>query len=106
MLKYREIFREKIEVVEVVRETEHQVVLPSSHPGGKERREAKRGDWYSWHDSWEDAHAYIVAKAQAEVDALRNRLEQAKGKLGNIKGMKRPETPNAQTSAEGTGASR
>ena len=94
MLKYKTKF-EKIEAVEILRETEHQVVLPPTHTNGKERREQKRCYWYAWHDSWDDAHAYLVAKAQADVDSLRLQLARANGKLGNIKGMKKPETPNA-----------
>lgn len=95
MLKYKSR-SETIEAYEVVRETEHQVVLPPIDKGEKERRESKQCDWYAWHNSWEEAHAHLVAKAQAEVDALRLRLEHAKGKLGNIKGMKPPVTPNDQ----------
>lgn len=87
MIKYRTRF-EKIEALEVLRETAHQVVLPPTR--GRETRESKRSDWSNWHDTWEEAHAFLVDKAQREVDAIRGQLERAKGKLGNIKGMKKP----------------
>jgi hypothetical protein len=36
------------------------------------------------------AHAYLLAKAEQEVNLARLNLERAKGKLGNIKWMKKP----------------
>jgi 2'-5' RNA ligase len=86
MIKYRTAWNE-IEALEVSRETKAQVVrVIGSH--ATERREAKRSEYYNWHDTWEDAHAFLIERAEAEVQALRNQLEQAKGRLGNIKGMK------------------
>lgn len=81
---------DKIKQVEVIRETEAFVYLPG-YQGGKERREAKVSKYDQYHDSWNEAHQYLTGKAQEEVDAIRRRLEQAKGKLGNIKGLKNPE---------------
>ena len=85
MIKYRTGY-DKIEAIDVIRETEKFVFINGW--GGKERREAKRADWVNWHDSWEAAHAFIVAKEEKEIESLRSRLERAKGKLGQIKGMK------------------
>jgi hypothetical protein len=86
MIKYRTAWNE-IEALEVLRETNSQVVRAvGSH--AIERREAKRSEHYNWHDTWEDAHAFLIERAEAEVQTLRNQLEQAKGRLGNIKGMK------------------
>lgn len=83
----------KIEAFEVLRTTAKQVVLPSTHRKGGEEREAKETGWYSWHETWESAHARIVADAQKKVDILRLKLERAKGELGNAKGMNPPTTP-------------
>jgi hypothetical protein len=86
MIKYRTSWNE-IEALEVLRETNAQVVRAvGSH--ASERREAKRSEYYNWFDTWEDAHAFLIERAEAEVQALRGRLEQAKGRLGNIKGMR------------------
>jgi hypothetical protein len=86
MIKYRTVFNE-IEAVEVLRETKTQVVRAIGRHA-TERREAKRSEHYNWFDTWGEAHAFLIERAEAEVQALRNRLEQAKGRLGNIKGMK------------------
>jgi len=81
----------KIEAIEVLRTTDKQVVLPSPSKGGEERQ-AKETDWYTWHETWEAAHARLVSDAQAKVDGLRKKLEVANGALGNAKGMKPPNT--------------
>lgn len=85
VIKYRTCNGD-IEAVEVLRATATMVVLP----GKREVREAKRSARQNWHDTWEEAHAFILAEAQASVDSLRRRLERATDKLGNIKGMKKP----------------
>lgn len=84
MIKYRTRFNE-INAIEVFRETDKQVVILV---GKTERRENKFSDWSSWHDTWEAAHAFLIAKAEEKVDSLRLQLEQAKVTLGQIKGMK------------------
>lgn len=79
----------QIEAFEVLRTTEKQVVLASPRKGGEERQ-LKETDWHTWHETWEAAHARIVADAQKKVDRLRRQLERANGELGNAKGMKPP----------------
>ena len=86
VIKYRTSFN-KIEALEVERETDKQVVLPANN-GFRSSRENKVSDWSNWHDTWEAAHAFLVAKAERDVSSLRMRLEQAKGKLGQIKAMR------------------
>lgn len=86
MIKYRTRF-DRIAAIEVERETDKQVVLPATD-GFRSIRENKVSDWSNWHDTWDDAHAFLVAKYEREIESLRMRLEQAKGKLGQIKGMK------------------
>ena len=83
MIKYRTRW-DSIEAIEVDRETAKQVVLKSGS------RENKVSDWSNWHDTWEDAHAFIVKNAELAVERLRTKLERAKGELGQIKGMKPP----------------
>jgi hypothetical protein len=80
----------KIEAFEVLRTTAKQVVLPSTHRKGGEEREAKETEWYTWHETWEAAHARIVADAQKKVESLRRQLERANSELGNANGMKPP----------------
>ncbi|MFK3738987.1 hypothetical protein [Massilia sp. TN1-12] len=78
-----------IQEVDVIRETASFVYLPRF--GGGERREAKQSSWDYYHDSWEEAHAYLMKLAESHVKAARRELELANGRLGNIKGMKPPE---------------
>ena len=86
MLKYMTRYN-KIEAVEVVRETPQQVVILNR--SGRETRENKRSDsWSNWHDTWEAAHAFLVAEAEDDMEGLRKRLERASEKLIQIKTMK------------------
>lgn len=88
MIKYRTVLG-KIESVEVLRETEKMVVIACIGKR-KETREAKRSEWTNWHDTWVDAHEFLLAAAQQKVVRIRMQLERAKDELGNIKGMKVP----------------
>jgi hypothetical protein len=77
----------KITAREIERETATQVILLQGLRLTK-RRQNKRSGYANWHDTWEDAHAFLVAEAGREVEARRLQLEQAKGRLGQIKGMR------------------
>lgn len=78
-----------IREVEVVRETDHCVYILDSR--GKEFRQFKESQHGHIHDSWEDAHRFLITKQQEKVDSLRKQLERENGKLGQIKGIKKPE---------------
>jgi hypothetical protein len=56
----------------------------------KGRRESRLSDWCSYHDTWADAHAALLAKAERKLAAARLQLERAQGDHGRIKGMKPP----------------
>jgi len=88
MIKYRTRF-DKIKAIEIERETEKQVFIPAKD-GFRPYRENKMSSVQTWHDSWDEAHAFLVAKSEHEVETLRMRLEQAKGRLGQVRGMKPP----------------
>ena len=88
MIKYRTCW-DKIEAVEVLRETEKTVFLPGRGRRNEER-EAKRSDYQNWFDSWDDAKAFLVAGAERKVETARMNLERAKGKLGQLRGMREP----------------
>ncbi len=88
MIKYRTRF-DKIEALEVERETDKQVVLPAKG-GCRSSRENKESEWSNWHDTWDEAHAFLVRNAERKVESCRMALERAKGEAGQIKGMKRP----------------
>ena len=80
MIKYRTRF-EKIEEIEIERETDKQLVFKNG------RKEYKFSSWSNYHDTWDDAHKFLIEIEEKRVDSLRLQLERAKGKLGQIKGM-------------------
>jgi hypothetical protein len=80
----------KIEAREVIRETGKTVILPPGCGRQEERRESKCSGYQNWHYSWEEAKQFLVAEAEQEVETIRGRLERAKSKLGNLRGMKEP----------------
>ena len=82
MEKYITRWGNTIEMVEVMRESEHSVWLR----GGK--RQKKHSSWRSYFDSWEEAHGYILERAERKVNSIKLRLNSAQGELGNIKGLK------------------
>lgn len=88
-------YRETIERVECVRETEKSVYTLHVNYYGIEATEPTRNDKFSghtqYHDSWADAHAYLLKEAEAKVAACRRSLESANDKLDIIKRMKPPE---------------
>lgn len=72
---------------EVERETKTRVVVPAQN-GRDGFTETKTSGLFSWHDTWGEAHAALIAQAARDVDVLRLRLEQAKDSLGQIKVMR------------------
>jgi hypothetical protein len=90
----------RIERVECTRETDKAVWVleyPWVFPGEQqtkppvERRRMKSSDSENFHDTWEDAHAYLTRQSERQLDVLRAQLAKAQGTLGNIKGMKNPD---------------
>jgi len=89
MIKYQACF-EKIFAIEFLRETKKHMVVSICRHNGRldERREAKIKDLSSWHDTWADAHAALIQRAQGEVDRLQYQLERANKRLIKRKAMK------------------
>jgi hypothetical protein len=74
----------QIEMVEVDRETDSSVFIDGY-------RRAKRSSYDNFFDTWEDAHAYLLKKAENSASYARRNLEIANGELGNIRGLKNPD---------------
>jgi hypothetical protein len=87
MIKYRTRWN-KIEAMEVAGETATQIITQQG------RRERKRSDWLNWHDTWEDAHAFLVSKAEHDVKNLSEQLAIANQKLEQVRNMKAPQESN------------
>lgn len=81
--KFLTSYDARITPIEVDQETEKSVWI-------KGRRRSKEGGYVRFHDSWDDAHAFLLDREQKNVEAIRRQLDCANGKLGNVKGMKKP----------------
>lgn len=86
MIKYRTYF-DKIETVEVVRETAASVYVGEKMGG---RREAKRSSFYNYFDTWQEAHEFLVLRAEIAVSGAQSRLEAEERRFRQIRGMKEP----------------
>lgn len=64
----------KIEEIEVIRETESFMIVPTEGRR-KERREAKHSEYHLYHETWEAAHTYLLQRAEERVGQARNVLE-------------------------------
>ena len=78
----------KIEEVEVIRETE-KCVFFNGYRG--EHRAMKVTGYDNWFDTWGEAHAYLMEKAERLARQARVELDRANGLLGNVKGMRQSE---------------
>jgi hypothetical protein len=72
-----------IEAVEVEKETEACVWI-------RGRRIAKRSSYERYFDTWAEAKADLMQRAEEAIAHARRSLERANGYLGNVKGMKPP----------------
>lgn len=86
MIKYKTLFDDKIEKVDVVRETDSSVWRLDRR--GKERRHSKKSSYEIYFDTWHEAHDYLVEKAKGSVGAAKSRLTWAEEKLAKIEAMK------------------
>lgn len=82
MIKYKSgHYGERIEKVEVIRETENSVWL------GKHRT-AKMSVYGCYFDTWDDAKQHLVDKAKRAVDGARDRLTVTLAELDRAKALK------------------
>lgn len=77
-------YNSSIEPVEVVSCGKFFVTYVSRWGRSKESRE-------TIFDTWENAHSYLVWRAEEDVASARRSLQLANSTLGNIKDMKKPE---------------
>ena len=88
MIKFKAMFN-KIEQVEVERETEKMVVIP--FPNGGSRKELKVSDYYSYWDTWDEAKNHLIEKAEHEVNKRQGALFAAKNNLERINQLRQKE---------------
>ena len=81
----------EIDCVECTRETAASVWLPWRIGGVAEpveKKAAKEGGSCTYHDTWEDAHKYLMARAAQKVESARRQLQLAHAFEGNVKGQR------------------
>ena len=81
MKKYKALF-ERIEEYEVVKETPKQLTFINER--GSEIRESKRTEWYSWHDTYEEAKQALIEKYSNIVELKERQLDYHKEQLRKI----------------------
>lgn len=74
----------RISPIQITRETDTSVWVGS-------RRHAKRTEYRCFFDTWEEAHAFLMQRAEIRLTHARRSLQNAQDILGNVKGMKKPE---------------
>lgn len=67
-------FGDKVEKVEVIRETKHSVFLKNRWRQNGEVREAKNSSFARYFDSWKEAHTHLLARAESRVGYLQRDL--------------------------------
>lgn len=84
MIKYRTAgLGTSIEEVEIDRETEASVWVDG-------RLFQKKSRYCQYWDTWQEAHQYLLVKAEKLLQSYRLRLEQAENGFERIKAMKAP----------------
>lgn len=73
-----------IEAVEIRSQRHKSVTLMNG------MREHRRTDHHSWHDTWEEAHQFIVQQIERKLDKARRDVDEASVALARAKGMKQP----------------
>lgn len=84
MIKYRTTWHQ-IDAVDVAGETSTQIITQQG------TRKAKRSSYVNWHDTWEDAHAFLVSNVEKVVVQCQNALADERQKLEQIKAMRKDE---------------
>jgi hypothetical protein len=96
IIKWRTDWRDRIRRVECAKETKCSVWLLTDlwQKDGRHlpqpERENKLSQTHAYHDTWEEAHAFLLQREEDAVKAARRQLELTNSRYENIKGMKKP----------------
>lgn len=82
MRKYRADYLPKIELIEIVKESDKQIVYKNGN--GREIRESKVSNYHSWHDTLEDAMNYLVGVEEKSIELLKSRISMHERKIKKI----------------------
>lgn len=94
LIKYRTrniVWRSFIDEVEIDRETNNQVirVLTNSRGESFDICEDKVSKYEQYHDTWEDAKAYLQAKAEEDAELAKAKLQKAEAYLERIEALRK-----------------
>jgi hypothetical protein len=76
--------------VEVVKSTDKTVVVKAEKAGFKDRRHDITSFYETYHRTWGQAHAYLLTRAETNMEAARIALERAKTELTKVCSMREP----------------
>ena len=89
MYKAQFSWKNCIEEVDIVRKTDKSVYFSDSKMGQCQRIES---EGLKFCNTWEEAHDWLMELAKGRVNNYARQLSDAKDVLGNIKGMKNPDS--------------
>ena len=86
MKKFRVNYSTRIKELEVIKETDKQIVY-KREDDGREVREAKVSDCASWYETKEDAINFMVSKQQLKIDEYLKQIEYCQEKIETIRSL-------------------
>ena len=91
MIKYITGGFENIKEIEVHKETEKTVWFKDKDYTGKiiDSKSSKRSAWRNWHDTWEDAHNFLLEKTKKNIKKQAKLLRSMKKYLCEVEEMKK-----------------
>jgi uncharacterized protein YciI len=89
MKKYRTWFND-IEEIEIIRETEQCVFVPSMAYKSNERREAKRSDHVNYFNTWKEAHQFLLDRENVAIKGCERQIAQHRETLKKLQEMSQP----------------
>ncbi len=89
---FRINFNDRIEPVEVIRETAHLVVLKDSFTGGRAQRSVHHEDssWESFHKTFTDAKNHLIEVTKNRIDHLDEQLKGERNRLTKLEALEEP----------------
>ena len=82
MKKFRSVSDYRIDELEVIKETEKQVVFIENN---RESREAKRSDYASWHDTKEEAREVMINRQRLKIEGYQRQIKYCEEHIEKIK---------------------
>lgn len=86
MIVYRVTSGAKIEPVECDSANDRWVFFVTK-VSRKRRRKAKRSTWDNYFDTWDEAHAFLIEKAERSLMSLEYAIEREKKTLNELRAM-------------------